>query len=704
MEADLVQRARATALALGRSVLDSYSEILFLQRPWPGLLVLAATFAVPSIGLTGLASTLAAYGYARFIGIKRDFLASGFFTYNALLVGLGIGSLFEVTPLSLLLAGLAGIMSINLSLILNRLFGQTFRLPVLSLPFVIISMIAYLASLGYSGLLVHAPPAWVAAWQPEWLPEALGGLLRSLGAIFFLPYPAIGLVLLLLLFAYSRILFLLAVGGYLLGAWLSGLMGGLPGGDHLDPNNFNFILIAMALGGVFLVPSRKSLAMAAVAVLLAIPLLDATEFFWSLYGLPAFTLPFNLVTLGLLYVLTLVGFPEVADRIGESPEKTLDDHLARRARFPSEPRRLLLPFSGDWTVWQGFSGPWTHQGNQSHALDFVIEQQGSTHLREGLELKDYHAWNKPVLSPIRGRVAMLHDGVRDNRPGEVNEGENWGNWVAIDSGLGWHVVVAHLAEGSLQVEPGQWVEPGTRLGACGNSGYSPQPHLHLHVQIGPVPGEPTLPFLVQCYREDGDRFVPDGVPATGAQVTPLLASERLQLITSLVLDSRWRFELSDDRRQTITTREVVVGMDALGATYLDSGRARLYFHREFHQFYFYRLEGRDPLLATLFKGLPRLPLVHQTGLKWQDTLPLSVAPHPWLQDVKNLARVLFPHHWSDSYAAQFSGRREVRGQLCSGRHCETLEVTLASGPGLVEEIRLPGRTLRIEPLAERVGE
>jgi hypothetical protein len=56
------------------------------------------------------------------------------------------------------------------------------------------------------------------------------------------------------------------------------------------------------------------------------------------------------------------------------------------------------------------------------------------------------------------------------------------------------VLLAHLQPGSLAVAPGAWVSPGMLLARCGNSGRSPQPHIHLHLQLGEVPGAPTRPF------------------------------------------------------------------------------------------------------------------------------------------------------------------------------------------------------------------
>jgi murein DD-endopeptidase MepM/ murein hydrolase activator NlpD len=48
------------------------------------------------------------------------------------------------------------------------------------------------------------------------------------------------------------------------------------------------------------------------------------------------------------------------------------------------------------------------------------------------------------------------------------------------------VILAHLKEGSLQVEVGDEVRPGMELGQIGNSGNTSEPHLHIHAVRGEV--------------------------------------------------------------------------------------------------------------------------------------------------------------------------------------------------------------------------
>jgi len=51
-----------------------------------------------------------------------------------------------------------------------------------------------------------------------------------------------------------------------------------------------------------------------------------------------------------------LGFPLVAHRVRRTPEEYVSDVR----RFGGCLCKLALPFSGKWTVWQGFDGAWTH--------------------------------------------------------------------------------------------------------------------------------------------------------------------------------------------------------------------------------------------------------------------------------------------------------------------------------------------------------
>lgn len=154
----------------------------------------------------------------------------------------------------------------------------------------------------------------------------------------------------------------------------------------------------------------------------------------------------------------------------------------------------------------------------------------------------------PVLAPSKGRVVHVHDGEPDHaarrslpsllphvfgQAGRLRRGAAGlaGNHVVVQLGHGLgYVAVAHLQRGSIRVREGDLVDPGTRLGACGNSGNSTEPHVHLQVMDGVDPMTARgLPMAFSRFREHHQgsvRLVELGLPTEGAVIEPAGSSTR----------------------------------------------------------------------------------------------------------------------------------------------------------------------------------
>ena len=145
-------------------------------------------------------------------------------------------------------------------------------------------------------------------------------------------------------------------------------------------------------------------------------------------------------------------------------------------------------------------------------------------------------------------MVSLANHVADNRPGMNNPEDNWGNHLVIRSEMGFHVLLAHLRQGSVAVVEGQRVLAGAVVGSCGNSGRSPLPDLHLQAQPGPLPGEPTIPFVlkhwVRCEGLDAaGEYQLSGVPGKGMRVRPAVPSPELHAALAGWLPGDYAFEL-----------------------------------------------------------------------------------------------------------------------------------------------------------------
>ncbi len=638
-----------------RAVCAATAEIVFLRGVRVGALLLSAMLLQPSVLIVGLIGVLATVAFARVTQLGQTYLERGPFLFNPLLAGLGVGYLFQPSAASVFLAAIAGILAFVLTWTLAHVLRTFFFLPVLSLPFVAVRWSVHLAAFRYAGLQhaqVHAYAYSIG------LPVPLEGFLRTLGMIFFLPNVWVGIVVALLLLVNSRIQFLLAVSSYTLGSCIRGILTGTFAYVYYDPAALNYILVALAIGGFYLLPSPQSYTLAALGVALAAVLSEAVSVFWVAVGLPVHALPYNLVTLLLLYLLGLVGHQLLARYPQSSPEKTLDYELTARRRYQGSGRSLALPFTGRWVVWQGFDGQWTHQGLWRHAYDFLIrDDRGLTYCDTGLQLTDYYAFQKPVLSPIRGWVVWVMRDLPDGEIGSVDQDHNWGNNVVLYDARGFYVELSHFAQNSIVVNQGDYIERGALLGRCGNSGYSPQPHIHIQVQLTPVLGAATVPFSFASLMVDGE-FCAEGTPPVDAMLEPVTPDIALSKALTFPLDTQLHFSTLQKGR-AIGQLTVTVRMAADASFYLDSGKAKLFFSRDEDRFMFHRLDGKDPRLALLFLAMPKLPLARREGQQLFDYLPISMV----VTDLRLILYQFFSSFYPYLASARYVGEWQSDGTL-----------------------------------------
>lgn len=148
---------------------------------------------------------------------------------------------------------------------------------------------------------------------------------------------------------------------------------------------------------------------------------------------------------------------------------------------------FILPFNGLWlTFWGGDSlAKNIHHGttSQKYAFDFIKTNENNKFFRtNGKTNEDYFVFGLDIITPADGVVVEVVDGLRDNKPGDLNSFNYLGNYVMLKHQPKVYSVLGHLRQNSTQVKAGDKVIAGQKLGVCGNSGYSTDPHLHFHVQ------------------------------------------------------------------------------------------------------------------------------------------------------------------------------------------------------------------------------
>ncbi|KPJ74941.1 MAG: hypothetical protein AMS19_14615, partial [Gemmatimonas sp. SG8_23] len=456
----LRSRGVETLSAVRDSVLHSYSQILFSRSLPVGGGLLLATLIAPRIGLSGLSAVLLAALIALALGFTEESIRAGLFGYNALLVGLGAAVLLPPEPISIGLTVVSVIAVVIVSGAFQSALGSVFGLPSLTLPFLLVFYLLLGGAPLLGQELVYTIDGGLIA--DEALPPLMRGYLSSLGAIFFLPRIDVGLVVLAALLVYSRIGFLLSLLGYAVAVLATGLIQVQTGLLPLVIG-YNFILVSIALGGVWFVPGPASFVLAAVGTLVSGLVSLGLIALLAPSGIPLLILPFNATVLLVLHAMRQRmqdQAPRSVDFVPGSPEQNLRYFRARLARFGTRYWiRFRAPFMGTWVCTQGVDGEISHRDAWRHAFDFEVadEPEGRTFRGEGLELDDYLCFGLPVLATADGQVARICDGVPDNPVGELNLRQNWGNYVILRHAVGLHSMVAHLSPGTLTVREGDFV-------------------------------------------------------------------------------------------------------------------------------------------------------------------------------------------------------------------------------------------------------
>jgi murein DD-endopeptidase MepM/ murein hydrolase activator NlpD len=409
----------------------------------------------------------------------------------------------------------------------------------------------------------------------------------------------------------------------------------------------NYILLAIAAGGFFTIPSRYSYLWA----LILVPVLSMLIlFFRNIPGmdhLPLFSLPFSVISILYLYFLGLRVTPgKLKTTIIQhySPEINLytfinnADRLTGFSFFP-----FRLPFWGEWKISQGYDGKHTHKGDWKSAIDAVIEDDsGKMYSPDPNTLENYFCYNKPVIAPADGIIVEIIDNVDDNEPGIVNTVKNWGNTVIIRHSDHLYTQMSHLKAGSFRKRKGDYVSAGEVIAACGNSGRSPEPHLHFQVQSAPSPGSKTLEYPFSYYlKKDEESYLLRSytVPAEGDRIinveTDALLKNAFDFQPGMILN----FNFTQNNSEKKEARWEVF-TDAFNSKYLycaGSG-SYAYFVHDGTMFYFTAFYGdQKSLLFHFYLSAYKIFLGTNREIEITDNYPLHIINRNrvvlWLHDL-----------------------------------------------------------------------
>lgn len=602
------------------ALINSYSVIFFLDNKLFGLALIAATFLNPFAGICGLISVLTAIIIAGLLKFDKYQIKSGILSYNALLTGLAIGTFFAPGLVCFILLIVASFMSLLFSVVLAGWLFK-YNLPFISIPFVIAFWIIVLPLPFFNNLglvnndlfwqsINNSNPAVLQTTPSEFSFLHLADTyFRSFSSVFFQSNVYTGILIAIALLFSSRIMFTLSVIGFIPAYLLTLLSGPEIGMINYYNIGANYMMITFAIGGFYMIPSASSYLWSIILIpVTCIFVLFLTGLF-GLSQLPVFSLPFAVTTILFLYFMFQRKSEKslITTKIQYySPEKNLysyQNDKYRYERFMYLP--VYLPFWGEWNVYQGYDGKHTHKNEWGKALDFnIVDENGKSFRSTGLKCSDYYCYEKPVLAPADGYVEDICDGLEDNEIGTVNTSNNWGNSIVIRHLTGVYSQLSHLKKNSFKVAKGSFVKQGEIIALCGNSGRSPEPHLHLQIQSSPVIGSRTIEYPVSYYnaRVDGSKQLQQfKVPAEGSIVSGFNTQQLLYNTFNFVPESTLRCKSINERGIEITEHWDSF-TDAYNYKYLQcrENGAIAYFIADHSMFYFTAFYGNRKSLLYYF--------------------------------------------------------------------------------------------------------
>ncbi|AFZ18440.1 urea transporter [Allocoleopsis franciscana] len=292
------------------ATLRGISQVIFVNNPLSGLLILAAMFIQsPWLGSMSLVGTASATLTAIALKSNRGAIQNGIFGFNGMLVSatmafLGAFGNGAWNPVWAIAAIILSALTAVVMETLGTWFAIRFRVAPLAIPFngVILTFLLLLA-------FVPQPFFDLGPPRPPFPSGSIDGfrlvqsLPISLGQVFFVD-KLVSVLLVILAVAISTpigaVLGLLGCAMYLLAGLL---LGAKPDELYTGLWGYNAAVTAMAIGGMFYTPNRLSILLGVIcAFLVSIASILLAPLF-SLLKLPVLSVPFVIVTIACCLIL-----------------------------------------------------------------------------------------------------------------------------------------------------------------------------------------------------------------------------------------------------------------------------------------------------------------------------------------------------------------------------------------------------------------
>ncbi|MFF8282465.1 urea transporter [Streptomyces albus] len=307
--------ARRQPVRFGYEVLRGFAQVDFMPNAACGLFFVAAVFAAGwRYGLAALLGTTLGTATAYVLGVDRERIAAGLEGFNGCLVALAFAVFLGPGYVStwLMAAGGAVVAAVLTAALANLL--RPWSMPTFTLPFCLMASVVTVAAPGFQrvwheGSSLSALPRSASGDSALGAGEVVHAFFADVGQIFLMPQWYVGLLFLLGIFVADWFAGLTACLGSVVGivtAW--GL--GAPASDVAEGLlGYNAVLVAMALGAVFLERGVAALLYALVGAAASTVLTVAVTSFFAPFGGHTLTWPYILTTL--FFLAAVPSFPRL---------------------------------------------------------------------------------------------------------------------------------------------------------------------------------------------------------------------------------------------------------------------------------------------------------------------------------------------------------------------------------------------------------
>jgi urea transporter/murein DD-endopeptidase MepM/ murein hydrolase activator NlpD len=627
------------------ALINSYSQIFFSNHKWFGYLLLLASLVNPYVGIAGILAGLIAIIVSDIIGFNEETIRSGLYSFNSIMVGFIIGLFYKLSFPTVGFLILASIFTAFFSVWLKSFFSA-YAIPILGIPFVLGVWTVLLGANEFKAIElsekgIYTVNEFYVFWGEELglliynislfkLPLLIDVYLKSLGAIFLQYNLLVGGFIAVGLLIYSRIAFSLSIIGFFTGYYFCWYFQGDMNELEYSYIGFNYILSSIALGGFFIIPSGRSYFLSILSAVLIALCISALGSFFVTFGLPIYSLPFSLVVILILFVLYQRQHTRKLFIVQQqlfSPEKNLYAFHHQAERYKNDIfYHIHLPFYGEWNVSQAHNGKITHKGEWQYAFDFVItDNQEKTYQDNGVNVEDFYCYNVPVLAPADGWVVDILDNIPDNEIGGVNIENNWGNAIVIKHADFLYSKLTHLKESTFKFKVGDFVKKGDVIATCGNSGRSPEPHIHFQLQTTPFIGAKTLKYPLAYFVSkhiDGYKFHSFEYPVENQKISKILTTPIVTNAFNFVPGMTIKWLLNDTNE--IVIWEVFTNSYNQVYIYCQQSKSIAYLQNNGILHYFTSFEGdENSLLYDFYFAAYKVVLGYYDGIEVKDILPLT---------------------------------------------------------------------------------